>query len=136
MVVCDLWRENMTGGDQTGSWWCRRATVVTRPRSSKRFQHLDGQCGNLINALKLLANQHEDGDGLVHNIVTNLCEVSRKGLTKGLRNFIQVDNHRALEVGHLREGLGPFKVRGPKGQEGVPSGACQGKPRRINARSR
>ena len=67
-----------------------------------------GRCGNLINALELLANQQEDGDGLIQNIVTNLCEVSRKGLTEGLRNFIQADNHRALEVGHLREGLGSF----------------------------
>ena len=33
-----------------------------------------GLCGNLINALKLLANQQEDGDGLIQNIVTNLCE--------------------------------------------------------------
>ena len=49
----------------------------------------EGLCGNLITALKLLANQQEDGDGLVQNIVTNLCEVSRKGLTEGLRNFIQ-----------------------------------------------
>ena len=70
-----------------------------------------GLCGNLINALKLLANQQEDGDGFIQNIVTNLCEVSTKCLTEGLRNFIQVDNHRALEVGHLRESLGSFKVR-------------------------
>ena len=42
-------------------------------------------CGNLIFALKLLANQQDDGDGLIQNIVTNLCEGSRKGLTGGLR---------------------------------------------------
>ena len=41
-----------------------------------------GLCGNLINALKLLANQQEDGDGLKQNLVTNLGEVSRKGITK------------------------------------------------------
>ena len=50
-----------------------------------------GLCGNLINALKLLANQQEDGESLIQNIVTNLCEVSRKGLAEGLGNFIQVD---------------------------------------------
>ena len=55
---------------------------------------------------------------LIQNIVANLCEVSRKGLTESLRNFIQVDNHRALEVGHRREGLRSFKVRRPKGEEG------------------
>ena len=54
------------------------------------------------------------------------------GLTEGLRNFTQVDNHRALEIGHLREGLRSFKVRRPIGEEG----ACQGKPRRIDAKSR
>ena len=53
------------------------------------------------------------------------------GLTEGLRNFTQVDNHRALEIGHLREGLWSFKVRRPIGEEG----ACQGKPRRIDAKS-
>ena len=44
--------------------------------------------------LKLLANQQEDGDGHKQNIVTNLCEESRKGLTDGLREFIKIDNHR------------------------------------------
>ena len=81
-----------------------------------------GLCANLINALKLLANQ-QDGDGPIQNIVTNLCERSRKGLTNGLRDFIKIDNHRALEVGYLNEGLGKFKVRRPKGSEG--SGRAQ-----------
>ena len=79
-----------------------------------------GLCGNLINALELLANQQEDGDGLMQNIVRNLGEASRKGLTEVSRNFIQVDNHRALEVGHLRDGLMSFKVRRPTGDEGHP----------------
>ena len=71
-----------------------------------------GPCGNLINALTLLANQQDDGDGLVQNIVTNLGEVGRKCLAEGLRNFIQVDYHRALEVGHLREGLRSLRYEG------------------------
>ena len=110
----------MTGRNQTGSWWCKQAKLLTRPRSSKRMQHLQGLCVNLINALTLLANQQDDGDGLVQNIVTNLGEVGRKELAEGLRNLIHVDNHRALEVGHLREGLRSFKVRRPKGEEGYP----------------
>ena len=65
-------------------------------------------CANLINVLNLLANQQEDGDGLIQNIVTNFCEVSKRSLTNWLREFIQVDNHRAREVGHLKEGLGSF----------------------------
>ena len=69
-----------------------------------------GLCGNLVNALKLLANQQEDGDGLLQKIVTNLGDGSRKGRTNGLRDFIKIDNHRALEVGYLNEGMGKLKV--------------------------
>ena len=42
---------------------------------------LQGLCANLINALQLLANQQEDGDGLLQNIVKNLGKESRRGLT-------------------------------------------------------
>ena len=77
--------------------------VLIRPRSSERMQQ--GLCANLIDALKLLANQQGDGDGIIQNIVTNLCEENRNGLTNGLREFIKIDNHRALEVGHLNEGF-------------------------------
>ena len=79
-----------------------------------------GFCGNLINALKLLANQQEDGDGLIQNILTNLGERSRKGVTNGLREFIKIDNQRALEVGYLSKGMGKFRVRRPKISEGCP----------------
>ena len=79
-----------------------------------------GVCGNPINELKLLANQQEDGDGLIQDIVMNLCEGSRKGLTEEMREFLQVDNHRTPEVGHLSEGLGTFEVRSPRGSEGYP----------------
>ena len=61
-----------------------------------------GLCANLINALKLLANQQDDGDGLLQSIVTNLGKGSRKG------DFISVDNERALDVGALRRGTGTF----------------------------
>ena len=60
----------------------------------------------------------------------------RKGLTEGLGNFIQVHNHRALELGHLNEGLGKLKVRRLKGSEGYPEVTGQGEPRRIDAVSR
>ena len=29
----------------------------------------------------------------------------------GLRNFIELDNHSALDVGHLRKGVRPFNVK-------------------------
>ena len=57
-----------------------------------------GLCENLINALKLLANQQEDGDGLLQSIVTNLGVRSRNGLTQGLREFIKIDNQQCPEV--------------------------------------
>ena len=114
LVVCDLWRKNMTG-----SWWCsKQVKGVNQAKVFKGMQYFRA-CGNLINALKLLANQQEDGDGLIQNIVTNLCEVSRKGLAEGFRNFKQVDNHRALEVGHLREGMVPLRYEGRKEKKGT-----------------
>ena len=70
--------KNMTGEHQTGSWWCRQAKVLTKVFKAHAVPQ--GLCGNLINALKLLANQQEDGDGFIQNIVTNFCEVSRKGV--------------------------------------------------------
>ena len=77
----------------------------------------------------LLANQQEEGDGLIQNIVTNLGERSRKGLTNGLREFIKIDNQHALEVGYLSKGMGTLKVRRPKVPEELPRGDGQGKPR-------
>ena len=74
--------KNTTGSNQTGSWLYKQVKVLTRPRSSKR---MEGFCGNLFNALKLLANQQEDGDRLIQNIVTHFGVRSRKGLTQGLR---------------------------------------------------
>ena len=35
-----------------------------------------------------------------------------------MREFIRVDNHRALDVGELRRGTGTFKVRKPEAPEG------------------
>ena len=78
-----------------------------------------GLCANLVNALKLLANQQEDGDGLQQNIVTNLGKGSRKGLTDGLREFIRVDNQIALDVWRVASRHGNvYKVRKPKAPEG------------------
>ena len=64
-----------------------------------------GLCANLVHALKSLANQQEDGDDLLQNIVKELGKESRKGLTDVLREFIKIDNERALEVGHLNRSL-------------------------------
>ena len=120
------------------NWWCaicgekygweipNRLLVVQtgeRVEQAKVFKaHAvpQGLCENLVNALKLLANQQEDGDGLLQNIVQNLGKESRKGLTNGLHEFIEVDNERAHDVGSLSQDTGTFKVRKPKAPEGCP----------------
>ena len=60
--------------------------------NTKAHAVAQGLRGNFINALKLFANQQEDGDGLIQNIVTNLGKGSRKGLTEGLKEFMKIDN--------------------------------------------
>ena len=77
-----------------------------------------GLCANLVNALKLLANQQEDGDGLLQNFAKDLGKESRKGLTDGVREIIKIDNERVFDVGALRRGTGTFKVLKPKAPEG------------------
>ena len=76
-------------------------------------------CANMVNALKLLGNQQEDGDGFRQNIVTNLGKGSRRGLTDGLREFIEVDNERSLDVGALRRGKGTLKFGSRKLRKGA-----------------
>ena len=65
---------------------------------------LRGVCENLIIALKLLPIQQKDGDSPIQSIVTGFCGRCRKGIMEGLINFIVVDIHSALDVGHLKEG--------------------------------
>ena len=48
---------------------------------------------NLINALKLLANQQKYGDSPTQSVVPGLHERSRSGIMDGLRRCIQTDNH-------------------------------------------
>ena len=74
-------------------------------------------CENLIHALTLLANQQKDGDSPVQSIVAKLCQRNRKGLVEGLKNFIEVDNRSALDVGDLKKGTRSCEVRRPKCEE-------------------
>ena len=97
---------NTTFGSQREkhtTWWCaicgekydwrapngllvvQTGGSVNQAKVFKAHAVPQGLCGNLINALKLLATQQEDGDALIQNIVTNLCEVRRKGLKEGLK---------------------------------------------------
>ena len=113
-------------------WWCvisgekfnwrqsNRLLVVQTGESVEQAKVFkahavpQGLCENLINALKMMANQQ----GLPQNTVKDLSKESRKGLTDGLREFNKVDNECALDVGSLCRGTGTFKVRKLKVAEG------------------
>ena len=73
--------------------------------------------------------------GLTQNIVMNLCERITKGLTNGMREFMKFDNHRALEVGRLHEGLGTFQVRRPTGSQGHPEVTVREGPHELTLRA-
>ena len=81
---------------------------VEQAKVFKAHAASQGLCANLINALKVLANQQEDGDSLQQNIVTNLGKESRKGLTDGLHEFVPWMLERYAEAREL------FNVRKPK----------------------
>ena len=76
-------------------------------------------CDNLVNALKPLANQQNDGDSPIESIVTGLHEKSRKGIMDGLTGFIKVDNHSAgaVDVGGLCGGTKSIQVKKPQFSE-------------------
>ena len=76
-----------------------------------------GLCANLITALKLLANQQEEGDGPSQNIVKDLGEGSRKGLTDGLREFVRSIMSVPLRLDTWTRAE---EVRMPKVPEGCP----------------
>ena len=56
-------------------------------------------------------------------------------LWMGLRNFIKVNNHCALEVGHLTEGTRSFQVRRPKFEEGYPEVSMRQGPEELTLRT-
>ena len=54
---------------------------------------------------------------------------------EGLRNFIEVDNHSALDVGYLKEGTRSFVVRRPKFEEGCPEVSIREGPEELTLRT-
>ena len=104
LVGAQFVEKSETGGNRTGF------LIVQAGKRYEQAAHAVPQVlfVNLTNALKLRANQQEDGEGLLQNIVQDLGRESRRGLTDGLREFIEVDNNRDLDVGALRRGTGTF----------------------------
>ena len=54
---------------------------------------------------------------------------------EGLRNFIKVDNHTALDVGHLNEGTRSSEVRVPKLEDGCPEVSIREGPEELTLRA-
>ena len=70
LVVCNLWRKY--------DWRAPNRLLVvptgvsaSQAKVFKAFAASQGLCENLINALKLLANQQKDGDSRIQSIVRN-----------------------------------------------------------------
>ena len=61
-----------------------------------------GTCENLVNAIKLLADQQKDGGSPV---VQGFQEKSRLQMMDGLRRFIMVDNYGAVKGGDLEKNM-------------------------------
>ena len=108
LVVCGMWRQvRMESAQQdTGE---QLSTNTNEAKVFKAHAAPHGLCENLINALKLLANQQTDGDSPIQSIVTGPHERTRKGIMDGVRSF----NHSAVDVGHLRRGIRPFYLWKP-----------------------
>ena len=109
----------MNGERPTGYWWYKQVSVPVRQRFSKRVRP-QCLCENLINALKLLANQQKDGETQSRVLQQALCERNRKGIVEGLSKCIKVDNYCVLDVGHLNEGI---RYEGRSSKRDVPR--CQ-----------
>ena len=125
------------------NWWCAACGGQYESRSANRILVVQigvdaneakvfkahaaplGLCDNLINALKLLANQQKDGDSPIQSTVTRLHERSRRGIIDGLRRFIQADNHSAVDVGDLRRGTRSLLVKKPMFSEAFPEAATR-----------
>ena len=55
------------GSNRTGFKSCEQGYSFEQAKVFKAYAAPQGLCANLINALKLLANQQEDGDGLLQS---------------------------------------------------------------------
>ena len=96
------------------TWWRGKRTTL---RSQRFFLHTppQGMCDNLICARKLLAKLQREDNNLVDTVSHGIFEQSRRGLTDGLRDFVWVDNHEAVQIGDLfRHADGRSLVNDPR----------------------
>ena len=79
----------VSAGKKHCSWWCGASASQAEVFKAHAVPQGVCVCGNLVNALKLLANQPKDGDSPIQSIVAGLCERSRNSIMEGLRHFIE-----------------------------------------------
>ena len=110
-MVHNLWRKVRLDATEEAFLVVQTGDSFEQDKVFKAHAVPKGMCASLINALKLLANQQEDGDGLLQNVVEDLGKESRRGLTDGVREFMGVDNERALDVVIVRESPDELTLR-------------------------
>ena len=88
-----------------------------------------GVCENLINCWQTSRKMEMGQSGVLLQVFVKEAEMD------GLRNFIEVDNHSALDVGHLKEGTRSFVVRRPKFGEGCPEVSVRRGPKELTLRT-
>ena len=121
LVVRILWRKKYDWGAPGWLLVVQTGDSANQAKVFKAHAVPQGLRKNLINALELLADQQKDGDSPVHSIVKkDFVKQTGKALMEGLRNFIEVNKHSALDLGYLKEGTRSFEVRRPKIEEEGP----------------
>ena len=98
-----LVENNTIGGTRTESRISRRERHACDAKVFRAHATLQGICENLINALKLLTSQQDDGDSPMDMFVQGLCEKSWLKIMNELRRFITTDNHEAVKCGDLEK---------------------------------
>ena len=111
-----MWREIRLEATEQAFFVVQTGDSIEQAKVFKAHAVLQGLCANFVNALKLLANQQEDGDDLLQNIVKDLGrreKVSRTACENSLRLTMRapmLDRYAGARV--------TFQVRKPKVPEG------------------
>ena len=113
-MVCTLRPPVRLDGTEQSLGHARQHTDHINAKVFRAHAAPQGGCDNLINALKLLANQQEDGDSPVRMIVPRLLEKNRRKIMDGRRLFIAVDNYTAVMIEDLEKETTSKKVVKPR----------------------
>ena len=115
--------KSTTGSNRRGCWSYEQGTAIEQAKVLKARavpQGLWRKFDQCVEAVGESARRWRRP--LTEYCEATLAKQSRKGLTKCLLGFTEVDNERILDVGSLSLGTGTFQVRKPKVPEGCPEG--------------